>query len=242
MPSTLPARDIDALARGLHADPFAVLGPHESPDGLVIRVFCPHARAIAVIGSGTAKAVPYECERIHPEGLFEITIPGATREGFDYRLHISWADGATSDIDDPYRYGPVLTDFDLHLLGEGTHFQAFDKLGARPITHGIRAGVHFAVWAPNARRVSVVGDFNAWDGRVHPMRAIRPGGYWEIFLPDLGQGDPYKFEVVGADGQRVLKADPWGRYFETPPRTASIVWNSDAYAWQDEAWMTARAD
>jgi 1,4-alpha-glucan branching enzyme len=241
MPSTLPAREIDSLARGLHADPFAVLGPHDSPDGLIIRVFRPHAKAIAVIDVGTGSTASYDLERLHPDGLFEGTIPGATREAFDYRLRIAWPDGL-ADVDDPYRYGPVLTDFDLHLLGEGTHFQAFDKLGARLIIHGIRAGVHFAVWAPNAERVSVVGDFNGWDGRVHPMRAIRPGGYWEIFVPDLGQGDPYKFEVVGADGERVLKADPCGRYFETPPRTASIVWSSDSYAWQDGAWMTARAD
>ena len=100
--------------------------------------------------------------------------------------------------------------------------------------------MHFAVWAPSARRVSVVGDFNAWDGRVHPMRA-RSSGYWEIFIPDLRVGERYKFEVLGADGRTVLKADPYGRYFETPPLTASIVWNSDGYAWGDEAWMTARA-
>ena len=108
----------------------------------------------------------------------------------------------------------------------------YETLGARTITHGIRTGVHFAVWAPNARRVSVVGDFNGWDGRVHPMRAIRPAGVWEIFIPDLGEGDRYKFEVLGADGRRVLKADPCGRYFETPPRTASIVWNSGRYDWE----------
>src|SRR5688572_31702718 len=115
------------------------------------------------------------------------------------------------EIDDPYRYGPVLTSFDLHLLGEGTHFQAFDKLGARRIRHGVRDGVHFAVWAPTAARVSVVGNFNAWDGRVHPMRALRPGGYWEIFIPDLGAGDPYKFEIIGADGSVILKSDPCGQ-------------------------------
>ncbi|HUQ89589.1 MAG TPA: 1,4-alpha-glucan branching protein GlgB, partial [Vicinamibacterales bacterium] len=134
----------------------------------------------------------------------------------------------------------VLTPFDIHLLGEGTHLQAFNKLGAHTITHGIRTGVHFAVWAPNARRVSVVGKFNAWDGRVHPMRAIRPGGYWEIFLPDLGQGDPYKFEVIGANGAAVLKSDPCGRYFEIPPATASIVWDGTGHAWQDDQWMLDR--
>ncbi len=147
--------------------------------------------------------------------------------------------GHAFTIDDPYRYGPVLTDFDLHLLAEGTHFRAWDRLGARPITLGIRAGVHFAVWAPSARRVSVVGDFNGWDGRVLPMRK-RTGGYWEIFVPDLGVGDCYKFEVAGADGSVVLKADPFGRYFETPPRTASVVWNAEGYEWGDAAWMKAR--
>ncbi len=106
--------------------------------------------------------------------------------------------------------------------------------------HGVRAGVHFAVWAPNAKRVSVVGDFNQWDGRVHPMRAIRPAGYWEIFLPDLGNGERYKFEVVGATGQTVLKADPCGRWFEMPPLTASIVWTKDDYGWTDDQWMTDR--
>ena len=153
---------------------------------------------------------------------------------------MTWSDGSRSELDDPYRDGPVITDFDLHLLGEGTHHRVYDTLGARPITHGVREGVHFAVWAPNARRVSVVGDWNDWDGRVHPMRALRPGGYWEIFLRGLGLGDCYKFEVIGADGQRVLKADPCGRYFETPPRTASVVWSRAPYAWRDAGWMDAR--
>ncbi|MDO8677705.1 MAG: 1,4-alpha-glucan branching protein GlgB [Acidobacteriota bacterium] len=229
MPSaTLPSADVDAIAKGLHPDPFAVLGPHEVSGGLAIRAFRPNTRAI----EGFA--------RIHPEGVYEQIVPDATREGYDYRLRVAWADGSMSELDDPYRYGPVITDFDLHLLGEGTHHRLYETLGARTITHGIRTGVHFAVWAPNALRVSVVGDFNSWDGRVHPMRAIRPAGYWEIFLPDLGQGDRYKFEVLGADGRLVLKADPCGRYFETPPRTASIVWNSGNYEWQDRAWMKAR--
>ena len=122
MPSTLPARDIDALARGLHADPFAVLGPHDSPAGLIVRVFRPHAKAIAVIDVGVGSTASYDLERLHPDGLFEGIIPGATREAFDYRLRIAWPDGFT-DVDDPYRYGPVLTDFDHHLLAEGTHFQ-----------------------------------------------------------------------------------------------------------------------
>jgi 1,4-alpha-glucan branching enzyme len=244
--------DVNALVRGLHADPFSVLGPHETADGLVIRAFWPRARAIAVVPQGGASQPPSSgvaeskgdlaMGRVHDEGLFDIVIAGATREAFDYRLRITTSEADTFLIDDPYRYGPVLTDYDLHLLGEGTHVRAFDRLGARLMTHGIRRGVHFAVWAPNARRVSVVGDFNGWDGRVHVMRAIRPGGYWEIFLPGLGKGDRYKYEVLGADGLVVLKADPCGRFFETPPRTASIVWGGVDYAWGDAEWMSSRAE
>ena len=230
--------DVDAIVRGMHPDPFAVLGPHEVATGLAIRVFRPNARAVELVESGGIEPKPFK--RLHADGLFEIVVPSATREAFDYRVRVLWDDGSSSVIDDPYRYGPVLTSFDLHLLGEGTHFQAFEKLGARRITHGIRDGVHFAVWAPNAKRVSVVGNFNAWDGRVHPMRALRPGGYWEVFMPDLGVGDPYKFEIIGADGRAVLKSDPCGRYFERPPDTASIVWDSSGYQWRDQHWMASR--
>jgi 1,4-alpha-glucan branching enzyme len=238
VPSSLPRAEIDALVSGMHHDPFAVLGPHDSSEGLVIRVFRPHVRGVELVRAADHQTQPFA--RVQVEGLYEITLADQTREDVDYRLRLIWPDGSASEIDDPYRYGPVLTEFDVHLLGEGTHFEAFNKLGARTITLGIRTGVHFAVWAPNAQRVSVVGNFNAWDGRVHTMRRIAPGGYWEIFIPDLGQGDPYKFEVIGADGGRVLKADPCGRYFEIPPKTASIVWDSATYAWQDASWMTAR--
>ena len=134
----------------------------------------------------------------------------------------------------------MLTSYDLHLLGEGTHFQAFDKLGARVIEHDGQSGVAFAVWAPNARRINVVGDFNEWDGRAHPMRRLESSGYWELFVPGLAIGANYKFEVFGADGHRVLKSDPCGRYFEVPPKTASIVWDSSGYAWQDDEWMERR--
>src|SRR5918993_3605105 len=231
--------DVDAIVRGAHSDPFAVLGPHAVEDGLAIRVFRPRARAVELQAlNGLPKQQPFK--RTHSDGLFEVVVPSVDREAFDYRLRVVWQDGSSSEVDDPYRYGPVLTSFDLHLLGEGTHFHAFDKLGARKITHGIRDGVHFAVWAPNAKRVSVVGNFNAWDGRVHPMRALRPGGYWEVFIPDLGGGDPYKFEIAGADGSLVLKSDPCGRYFEIPPDTASIVWDSAGYEWADAEWVAER--
>jgi 1,4-alpha-glucan branching enzyme len=242
VPAALPPAAAEFLARGLHADPFAVLGPHdveqEGARGLVIRAFRPHAAQIAVRDTGSDRVITMT--RVHSEGVFEVFVPDATREAFDYRLRISYGGGADLEIDDPYRYGPVLTEFDQHLFAEGTHVRSFDRLGARQIVHGIRKGVHFAVWAPNARRVSVVGDFNGWDGRVHPMRALRPSGLWEIFLPDLGIGDRYKFELVTVHDQLVLKADPCGRYFETPPRTASIVWNADDYQWGDSEWMSKR--
>lgn len=239
--ATLPAATIDALARGMHADPFAVLGPHHvkqnGVSGLAIRAFRPHAASISIVGRAGGRTLPMA--RLHPEGVFEAFIEGATRDGFDYRLRFTWPDGNETEIDDPYRYGPVLTDFDQHLFAEGTHVRAFNRLGARAIQHGSRPGVHFAVWAPNARRVSVVGDFNGWDGRVHSMRTLVPSGLWEIFIPDLAIGDRYKFEVVSPYGHLLLKSDPCGRYFEEPPRTASIVWESK-YEWHDGDWMNGR--
>ena len=238
MAPPLARATIDAIARGMHADPFAVLGPHDVDGGVAIRVFRPHVRSVEIIPFGQPDGLVLT--RIHPEGLFEGVVPNERRDEFDYRLRLTWSDGSSSETDDAYRYGPVLTEFDLHLLGEGTHDRVYDRLGARAITHGIHRGVHFAVWAPNAQRVSVVGDFNGWDGRVHPMRAIRPAGYWEIFLPDLGQGDRYKFEVIGSNGQAVLKSDPCGRRFELPPQTAAIVWPDDPYQWTDGDWMAER--
>ena len=238
--ATLPFSSIDAIALGLHADPFSVLGPHdvthEGTRGMAVRAFRPEASAIALHNLADGRVTPMT--RVHPDGFFEAFLPDLPRDGLDYRLQVTALDGSVSDLDDPYRYGPVLTGFDRHLFAEGTHVRAFDRLGARSITHGVR-GVHFAVWAPNARRVSVVGDFNAWDGRVHAMRSLVPSGLWEIFLPDAGEGARYKFEIVPRHGPPVLKADPYGRYFETPPQTASIV-HADEYAWGDGDYLARR--
>ena len=209
--------DIDALVRGLHADPFAVLGPHQAGPDLVVRSLWPGAAELSLVTPEGELRAPML--RMHEAGLFEATLPRTARGDIDYRLRITEHGGRTLVLDDPYRYGPVLTAYDLHLFGEGTHVRGFDKLGARPITHGIRDGVHFAVWAPSARRVSVVADFNGWDGRVHPMRA-RTSGYWEIFIPDLRVGERYKFEVLGADGRVVLKSDPYGFAMELRPLPA----------------------
>src|SRR4029434_147988 len=149
------------------------------------------ARAVNVrlIATGELRAM----RRRDENGLFELGLPGDQIS--DYRLRITFKAGNVLEIDDPYRYGRVLTDFDLHLFGEGTHLRLFEKLGAHRIALGPTSGVHFAVWAPNAERVSLVGDFNAWDGRVHPMRHLATGGIWEIFIPCLPDGDEYKIEV-----------------------------------------------
>src|SRR5207237_221027 len=160
----------------------------------------------------------------------------------DYRLIISYHAGNTLVVDDPYRYGRVLTDFDLHLFGEGTHHRAYEKLGAHRITVGTTVGVHFAVWAPNAQRVSVVGDFNGWDGRVNPMRLLAPAGIWEIFIPELGDGENYKFEIRAKTGEILKKADPFGFAFEVPPQSASVVRDITRYQWNDQAWMSTRRD
>ncbi len=144
-----------------------------------------------------------------------------TSDPSDYRLRITYPHDHVIEIDDPYRYGRVLTDFDLHLFGEGTHNRIFDKLGAHRIAVGSTTGVHFAVWAPNADRVSVIGDFNGWDGRVHPMRLLAPGGVWEIFIPDLPDGEKYKFEIRTRTGAILKKTDPFGVAFEVPPQSAA---------------------
>src|SRR5207245_1661063 len=159
----------------------------------------------------------------------------------DYRLRITFTHDHIVEADDPYRYGRVLTDFDMHLLAEGTHHRAFEKLGAHRISVGSTTGVHFAVWAPNADRVSVIGDFNGWDGRVHPMRLLAPNGLWEIFVPNLPNGGKYKFEIRTRSGTLLEKSDPFGFAFEVSPASASIVHDLAGYEWRDEEWLRLRS-
>ncbi len=248
---------VAALARDMDRDPFAWLGPHaDGTGGVAVRVMQPAARAIDLRLVATGALVPMVKAG---EGLFQVRLKpdtevrGAERadgevlgagcevrgEIPDYRLRITYASGQVNEIDDPYRYGRVLTDFDLHLLSEGTHLRAFEKLGAHRIQQGTTTGVHFAVWAPNADRVSVIGDFNGWDGRVTPMRAVT-GGIWEVFLPDLPDGEKYKFEIRAKSGAILKKTDPFARAFEAPPQTAAIVHDVAGYEWRDEPWMTGR--
>ncbi|MDA8232258.1 MAG: 1,4-alpha-glucan branching protein GlgB [Magnetospirillum sp.] len=224
--------DADAIAGGRHGDPFGVLGPHRSRGFIVVRTFQPQARRVWVVGG----AEPAEMIRVHPEGLFAVRVAeGAMGR---YRLRLELPDGRVEEIEDPYRFPPLLGDLDIHLLVEGTHLRTFETLGAHCRTVDGVAGVHFAVWAPNARRVSVVGDFNHWDGRRHGMRLRHDAGVWEIFIPGLSQGTLYKYEIVGRDGALLpLKADPYGHYAEVPPKTASVVWDLAERDWKDGDWM-----
>jgi 1,4-alpha-glucan branching enzyme len=205
-----------AVIEGRHADPFRYLGPHEEDGVPVVRVLLPDARQVIVVGHDGDE---YPLVRIHEAGLFAGRRPDDLGA---YRLRVRFGDTVV-ELEDPYRFPPVLSDLDLYLLGEGTHLQLYDKLGAHPLVHEDVAGVVFAVFAPNARRVSVVGDFNNWDGRRHAMR-VRGNGFWEIFVPAVGAGDKYKFEILGADGKLLpLKSDPVAFAAELRPKTASIV-------------------
>jgi 1,4-alpha-glucan branching enzyme len=231
------AEALDAVAAGTSDDPFAVLGRHrvvvDGNPAVLIRTLQPAASDVQLVTDDRV----FGMQRRRPDGLFEATMPLEGRaEDFAYRFRVR--EGAvTRDVIDPYQFGQVLTDFDLHLFSEGTHYRAWEKLGAHRITIGSVTGVHFAVWAPNAQRVSVIGDFNHWDGRTHAMRRLVPSGIWEIFVPDLSDGDRYKFEVRTTAGHLLHKADPYARRFEVPPNTASIIWTEGGYAWRDQDWL-----
>jgi 1,4-alpha-glucan branching enzyme len=239
--TSLDPAQVTALVEGRHRDPFAVLGPHvEHRDGrpvLVIRAFCPGMAQAWIIPQHDGIPQTGMSQR-HPAGLFEAAFPGFEIP-FPYRVR--WADpaGAVHEAEEPYRFPSTLGDLDLYLLGEGRHERAYEQLGAHPLTLEGVPGVRFAVWAPNANRVSVVGDWNGWDGRVHPMRLHPGNGVWELFLPGLAPGALYKLEILPAAGPPVLKADPYAFAFEAPPRTASIVADL-SYAWGDGAWMESR--
>ncbi len=222
------------LLAARHADPFALLGPHAVAGGVVLRAFVPGAQTVTAL-----TPAPVALERRDEAGVFEGIIPGATLP-LAYTLRAT-RDDDSWDLHDPYAFGPTLGPLDDHLLVEGTHARLFDRLGAHPCRHEGVDGVRFAVWAPEARRVSVVGDFNAWDGRRHPMRKRVDSGLWEIFLPGVAQGARYKFELLGRDGVLCpLKADPFGFAAELRPATASIVTRTDRFAWTDAAWIAQR--
>jgi 1,4-alpha-glucan branching enzyme len=216
----LAEHDVRQLCEGRPADPFGVLGPHARPDGGAwLAVFLPGAAQVVAVSAGSGEWLA-ALQRRDAAGLFEGPLSGR----LDYRLQVIWADGQNALLDDPYRFGPVLGEMDAWLLGEGSHLRPFEILGAMPRQHEGIAGCSFAVWAPNAMRVSVVGDFNFWDGRRHPMRLRRECGVWEIFLPDVAIGARYKFELLSREGQLLpQKVDPYARQAELRPASASVV-------------------
>ncbi|MEC4889826.1 MAG: 1,4-alpha-glucan branching protein GlgB [Nitrospira sp.] len=232
--------DIDRIVSGTHWNPRAVLGPHPTPAGLAIRLWQPFAEAVeVVVEQHPALAIP--AQRIHEAGLYEAVVPRG-QEPLRYRVRTSGPDGLVSEHDDPYAVPPLLTDFELHLFAEGTFYRAYDTLGAHVRTVEGSTGVHFVVWAPNAARVSVVGDFNRWDGRCHPMTNRGATGLWELFVPDLSEHTLYKYEIRPRDQDALLvKADPYAQAAELRPRTASKVRTLSGYTWHDHTWMNDRA-
>ena len=226
----------EALVQGRYSDPFAMLGLHRVGRERIVRTFQPQAKSVELVdGKGDVIA---EMEKAHADGLFEALMPPRKRR---YRFRVTTFNDVTSDIEDPYRFPSSLGDLDLYLLGEGSDLKIYNKLGAQVRTlEGVR-GTRFAVWAPNASRISVIGDFNEWDGRRHIMRLHPGNGIWEIFLPGVTAGACYKYEMLDQDGKILpLKTDPYGNYHEPPPGNASIVYES-GYDWRDSDWIGKRS-
>ncbi|MXY33274.1 MAG: 1,4-alpha-glucan branching protein GlgB [Boseongicola sp. SB0664_bin_43] len=235
----MPPDDVRKIAAGTHADPFSVLGLHAVDGRQTIRVFVPGATGVEALDACTRRRIV--TLRQVPDAP-DVFVGRAVRrkEPFAYLLRITkgadqWA------AEDPYRFGPVLGDLDEHLIGEGSHLDLWNALGAHVMKHEGVDGTHFAVWAPGASRVSVVGEFNGWDGRVHAMRRRGQTGVWEIFLPGVGEGEAYRYELLGQDGHLLpQKADPFGFGAEHPPGTASVVRRLDRHGWTDKAWISTR--
>jgi 1,4-alpha-glucan branching enzyme len=260
---TVSLGEIERLVAGQHHDPHSVLGAHLAPgegpvvEGTVIRALRPLATSVVVVLPDGSRH-----PMIHRHlGVFEVMVPAEHEPVLDYRLEVAYVTGDPQLQDDPYRHLPTIGEFDLHLIGEGRHEQLWRALGARPMNSEAtetgpsetgpsetgpseigpsEIGTAFAVWAPNARGVRVVGDFNFWDGRAYPMRSLGGAGVWELFLPGVGPGATYKYSICGPDGVWREKADPMAIYAETPPATASVVYQS-SYVWGDVDWLAERA-
>jgi 1,4-alpha-glucan branching enzyme len=222
-----------------HHDPFSYLGPHQYADGsVVIRVFRPQASSLSVVLGRDGRV--FEADLIHPNGLFAAKLPAdAWQQPYELEWHTH--EGKTVRQADAYSFGLCLGELDMHLFREGKHWRLYDHLGAHPrVIDGV-AGVQFAVWAPNAKRVSVVADFNSWDGRVHPMRCRMEAGIWELFIPGVGVTAHYKYELVGEHEALTVKSDPFAFFGQHGTATASLTWDLSKFIWQDGEWMAKRA-
>ncbi|MPY45331.1 1,4-alpha-glucan branching enzyme [Streptomyces phyllanthi] len=221
------------MLSGAHHDPHALLGAHPGPGGVTFRALRPYALGVSVVADG--RTTPLDDEG---DGLFSVVLPlDAVPE---YTLLVSY-EGGRYEVQDPYRFLPALGELDLHLIGEGRHEQLWKALGAEPMEHQGVTGTRFTVWAPNAQGVRVAGDFNFWDGTACPMRSLGSSGVWELFLPGIGEGERYKFEITTRYGARFLKADPMARRTEAPPATASVV-AAAHHEWRDQGWLAHRGD
>ncbi|HEY0720093.1 MAG TPA: 1,4-alpha-glucan branching protein GlgB [Gammaproteobacteria bacterium] len=237
MPVSPLTESLLSIIEARHHDPFAVLGRHREDDHCVVRVFLPEAQRVSILG--LTGELPME--RLSGTDLF---LWQGEESQLSEHYQLVWDDrqGATHRHHDPYAFAPLISDFDLYLYGEGKHRRPYRFLGANRISSDGIDGILFAVWAPNAKRVSVVGDFNRWDGRCHPMRSRGSSGIWELFIPGMDSGTLYKFELRHPDGSLHLKSDPWGRCFELRPATAALVESTSSYSWGDGEWLAARRE
>jgi 1,4-alpha-glucan branching enzyme len=238
----LSTAELEALVAVRHASPHDLLGMHPLGvgKGVVIRAVMPGATGVEAHPVHESAMPRIRLEMVHPGGVFEGVSPRADRV-FAYDLVVTWSDGRQTRARDPYSFLPTMGETDMFLFGQGNERRIYDKLGAQLRTIDGVAGTSFAVWAPSAQRVSVVGDFNQWDGRRHMMRRLGASGVWEIYLADVGEGALYKYEIRDAHGNVVLKTDPYGFFFELAPKNASIVWNTRKFGWTDGGWLTARS-
>src|SRR5205085_2586050 len=234
---TVPAQELEQLFSLTHPDPHSLLGAHPTPLGVIVRAYRPEAASVEVIVEGEA---PRQMTRAHALGLFELLLADKPHT-FPYQLRIVYPNGQDFTLRDPYAFLPTLGDFDEYLFGEGKHLKLYEKLGAHVRWLGDVAGVSFAVWAPAAEGVSVVGSFNNWDGRLHQMRRLGVSGIWEIFIPDTGPGALYKYEIHHRGALPFLKADPYALQAEVPPATSSIVYQP-SYQFQDDDWLARRRE
>ena len=231
--------ELDKVITATHHDPFLVLGLHileHDPTCAVIRTFLPLAESVKLVSNDKKQ----DMYKMRDEGLFELVIADY-HEGYEYQFEVMGHNNLIQIIQDTYRFLPQLSEYDCYLYSKGNHYEIYKKLGAHPTTIDNIIGTIFRVWAPSAKRVSIIGDFNYWDGRVHQMRAINNSGIWELFLPEIGRGEIYKFEILSQQDTLLEKSDPYQFFGELRPKTASIVWGiEDEYIWQDDKWLEHR--